>query len=307
MKQPIFRNFDPFVQILFLSLLCMVSLFIAIFMAKGLVGFLWGIDIFTESTLLTDWGNPEIININRLLLFFQHIGLFIVPAIIFVRLIAINQKSYLLGLKAPEGKFIIGSILLILFALIPINYLLYLNQQIELPAFFKTAEDSAEELTKALLGGKTFSILFTNLFVVALLPAIGEELIFRGLILKIVARWRNNIHTGIWVSAFIFSAMHMQFYGFVPRMLLGAVLGYIMIWSGSIYASMLAHFLNNAIAIVLNFLITNNIISDYADTIGTNKGDWIFVMISTILFSVLIYFMIRQSKWKSMKGVYFID
>jgi uncharacterized protein len=141
----------------------------------------------------------------------------------------------------------------------------------------------------------------------ALLPAIGEELIFRGLILKVVARWRNNIHAGIWVSAIVFSAMHMQFYGFVPRMLLGALLGYIMIWSGSIFTSMLAHFLNNALAILLNFYINNDKISEKIDTIGTNPGEWIYVLISFAFFTVLMYLMIKQSKWKSIQGVYFID
>lgn len=307
MKQPIFRSFDPFVQILFLSLLCLGSLSIALFMAKGLVGFLWGIDIFEEASMLTDWRNPAVIHINRVLLLFQHIGLFIVPAFIFVRLVSYNQKSYLLAARLPEAKYFLGTFLLIIFSLIPINYLLFLNQQANLPAFLRNAEDSAEELTKALLAGKTYSILLVNIFIVALLPAIGEELIFRGIILKIIARWRNNIHMGIWVSAFVFSAIHMQFYGFVPRMLLGGLLGYIMVWSGSIFASMFAHFLNNTIAILLNFYISNQKIPAMVDTIGTKQEDWLAVLISLVLFLAVLYFFTKQSKWKSIKGVYFID
>lgn len=90
---------------------------------------------------------------------------------------------------------------------------------------------------------------FFNILVIALLPAIAEELLFRGAVQRSFNRMFNNPHVAIWLAAFIFSAIHVQFFGFFPRMLLGAAFGYIYLWTGSIWYAMFAHFLNNAAAV----------------------------------------------------------
>ena len=103
-------------------------------------------------------------------------------------------------------------------------------------------------MTQAFLVMNTPLDLLINLLIIAVIPALGEELLFRSLIQKLVYKWKSNIHLSIWLTAFLFSAVHMQFLGFFPRMLLGALLGYMLVWTGSL-AAIMAHFTNNAIAV----------------------------------------------------------
>ena len=132
-----------------------------------------------------------------------------------------------------------------------------LNQQMELPAFMegiehwmRAQEDEAERVTLLLLSEKGIGALFANLFVVALTAGITEELFFRGALQRILGRWSSNPHLVIWITACIFSAFHIQFYGFLPRMLLGAYFGYLLYWSHNIWIPVFAHFTNNALAVI---------------------------------------------------------
>jgi membrane protease YdiL (CAAX protease family) len=111
-------------------------------------------------------------------------------------------------------------------------------------------EDAATELTEFLTAFQSTGELFIALLVIAVLPAIGEEIVFRGLIQNELYRGTRNIHLSIWISAILFSAIHFQFFGFVPRMLLGALFGYLYYWSGNLSLAMLAHFVNNGISVL---------------------------------------------------------
>ena len=99
----------------------------------------------------------------------------------------------------------------------------------------------------------------------------------------------HNPHLAIWITAIIFSAIHLQFYGFIPRMLLGALLGYLFYWSGNLWLSILAHFVNNGFAVVVAYLINSNIISEDAETIGAGDHSIIIGMSSLMLSSGLLF------------------
>lgn len=135
------------------------------------------------------------------------------------------------------------------------------NSGIEFPDFMerfeiwaRQNEDKATGITQFLTHFDSTLQVFVAMVVIAILPAIGEELVFRGLIQKEFYRGTKNIHLSIWISAILFSAIHIQFYGFVPRMLLGALFGYLYYWSGSLWISILAHFINNGIAVLGMYL-----------------------------------------------------
>lgn len=125
--------------------------------------------------------------------------------------------------------------------------------------FFPTAwieaadrlEALAAEVTKSMLTFTEFWQFPSTLVIVAFLPALCEEFTFRGILQPLFAKWTNNIHAGIWASAFLFSAIHLQFHGFLPRMILGAGLGYLVVYSGSLWPAIIAHFFNNASAVLL--------------------------------------------------------
>jgi hypothetical protein len=124
-----------------------------------------------------------------------------------------------------------------------------------LEQWMREKEQQAAVLTKQLLVMKSFSDYLLNLLMIAIIPAIGEELLFRGALQNIVYKWFYNPHVAIWISAIIFSAIHVQFFGFFPRMFLGALFGYFLWWSGSLWFAIWGHFLNNGLAVTMAFIL----------------------------------------------------
>jgi len=138
-------------------------------------------------------------------------------------------------------------------------------------------EDLMTKVTGLFTSFDTAGGLLVTLFVVAVLPAIGEELTFRGLIQNELWRGSNNIHVAIWASAFVFSAIHVQFFGFVPRVLLGALFGYLYYWSGNLLVPIVAHFVNNAFSVIMIYLYNIKAIS--TDFNSTEPAPWHWVIV----------------------------
>ena len=130
----------------------------------------------------------------------------------------------------------------------------------------RSQEDKMTEMTKLLTHFSTPGEYAFGMVVIALLPGIGEELVFRGLIQNELWRGSRNIHVGIWFSAFIFSAIHMQFFGFVPRMLLGAMFGYLYYWSGNLLVPMIAHFFHNGFTLTMIYVFNIGLIDVNIDS-----------------------------------------
>jgi len=145
--------------------------------------------------------------------------------------------------------------------LIAISPITEWNMNFQFPEFLqefgtwaRVQEDKLMEMTKVLTNFSSPSEFILGLVVVAVLPGIGEELVFRGLIQNELWRGSKNIHVAIWVSAFLFSAIHIQFFGFVPRLLLGALFGYLYYWSGNLLIPMVAHFFHNGFTLTMIYL-----------------------------------------------------
>lgn len=143
-------------------------------------------------------------------------------------------------------------------------YLININSQLVLPesmagleAWMRASENQMMELTKFLTDFETIQELITGLFVIGLLAGIGEEVFFRGMIQPKLHLYTGSVHWGIWLTAILFSAIHMQFYGFLPRMFLGAVFGYLYVYSGSLIYPILAHIFNNALTVLLVYFSRN--------------------------------------------------
>ena len=232
-------------------------------------------------------------------------GLFLVPALLAAFLI--NKKTWdFLSVKRYPDLKVVMLITLLMLAIIPlINYIAFLNESLSLPDRWSAlmdrihqSDETARGMMKAFLTTDSIGGLLFNLFMIALIPAVGEELLFRGVLQRIFSDWFRNRHLGIWVVALLFSIMHYQFTGLLPRILLGASFGYLYIWTRSIWAPILAHFLNNGIAVVYyHFYFRGNLSAD-PDSIGMENNTLLFVLLSAII-SAMILEVIRRDGKKS--------
>ena len=186
-----------------------------------------------------------------------------------------------------------------------INAIAVWNESLHLPSFLgsleiwmRQAEAEAMRMTEAFLKMETPLDLFINLLIIAIIPSIGEELLFRGVIQKLFLKWNGNIHLSVWLTAFVFSTVHMQFLGFFPRLVLGAVLGYMFVWSGSLWLPIVAHFTNNAFAVLITYFIGIDKINPSLENLGTEGGS--VVLISGLGGLLLLYLLKEMSCKKQL-------
>lgn len=210
-----------------------------------------------------NYAHPSAPDFIRGLQLVQFISLFLLPSLICAYLFGQHIRKYL-GLRPPShGLYWLVGAAILLLALPFANFLGVLNQQLPLPKivndWMKEMEVEAAKTTFALLSHHTVKDLFLNLVFVAGLAAIGEELIFRGMIQRMLIKAFKSPWAGIIVSAILFSAIHMQFFGFFPRFLLGILLGVIYWYSGSLYAAMLAHFIYDAFVITVAYFMPDTL------------------------------------------------
>ena len=231
----------------------------------------------------------------------QTIGAFLIPPFVLAYIFSFDSLQFLY-LKKTTKRINYLYVVLFMLAIIPlINLLGDLNSRLVLPewlsgveAWMKTTEQQAEELTLRMLNVETISGLCLNIIVIALLPAIGEELMFRGALMRIFQHWKSK-HLAVWVAAIIFSAIHFQFYGFLPRVILGASFGYMLLWTGSLLPAIVAHFLNNAVIIIVHYLNHNGFINVDADSLGSGNTWWIGIMGGVIALSLLALMKKKQA------------
>ena len=197
------------------------------------------------------------LNVEIAVQFFSSIITFIGGGMLAAYLIFDDPKEELKLTSAGKGKNYLYGIIALL-ALLPIvGVVNEWNQAISLPdflapleAWMREAEDMATQLQERFLSGTSYLDLFVNIVVMAVTPAICEELLFRGVIQNQLEKWFKNAHVAVWVAAIIFSAIHFQFYGFFPRMILGAALGYLLVYGKSLWLPIVAHCVNNSLAVI---------------------------------------------------------
>jgi|SRR5690554_1128911 len=297
-----FRGMKPFSQLIFSGFVIVVTFLIVMFLGMLVSIPLFGFDSFLAFQSGLNIQDVESLKLLKFLQVVQSIGLFILPPFIIAWLFHERINQYLLLNKNFTSASAVYIILLILFTLPLINFLGEWNSQMQFPEWasglerwMKNAEERAEEITEAFLKTENIGGLMFNLFMIAVLPALGEELLFRGVIQRIFTQWTRNYHWGIWISSILFSALHMQFYGFVPRLLLGVLFGYLLVWSGTIWLPILAHFLNNAFAVVAMYLVDNKIINPEIEEIGSTADGYFAVLLSVVVVSALMWMIRREN------------
>lgn len=298
---PVIRYMSPGAKFFFLILLIILCLFVVLAVGMSIAVPFFGNDL--EALIQTTGAlDPVKIPFMKYVQIVSQIGTFIVPVIVFARLVEGNPMNYLRLSAAPKPLSVFLTLSLFIISIPAISYLLQLNQALELPAYMadfeqraKEMEKGAEEMTLAFLKTGTFQGFLVNLLMIAILPAIGEELLFRGALTRIFFEWSRNIHVAVLISSLVFTMMHMQFYGLLPRFVLGYMLGYLFVWSGNLWLPMIAHFLNNGIVVVAAYLNESGQISIDIRDFGNAGSLWI--ILGSFGVSLMLLWIIRKREF----------
>ena len=298
-----FRGMHPASQLLF-SLFIIVVCFIVIFIVALIAAIpLFGLDSILSQLTSIDYNNQTTINLLKFMQTVQSLGIFLVPPIIIAYLFDGSVGRYLQMNKDFKVGMVLIAFVLILVANPAINFLGSINENMRLPewmsgmeAKMKEMEQNAAFLLDKFMDVKTTGGLLFNILMIAVIPAFGEEFLFRGVIQRIFSEWTRSYHWGIWISAILFSALHMQFYGFIPRVLLGALFGYMLVWSGSIWVPVLAHFFNNAAGVLGLYFINKGAIDSSIEDIGSGTDHLPVAIASFLLTGLLLFVAYKQKK-----------
>lgn len=278
----------PLWSLLRITITLLTGLLAGTFLAIPLTAFVYGVDV-TSTDVDQSMAMP--------LLFTQGVVSFVSFILFPIIHIAALEHKPLAPLINNRIHLAQGLLLVTLLGLafpLAISPLAEWNATFKFPEFMtgfeqwaRQQEDTMARITDVVTRFDTIGDLLLALFVMAVLAGVGEELVFRGLIQNELWRGTNNIHVAIWTAAFVFSAIHMQFFGFVPRLLLGALFGYLYYWSGNLIVPIVAHMVNNAFIVIMKYLYNIKAISTDVDEV--ESAPWSLVIICVIVAGVLLY------------------
>ena len=274
-KTGFFSSLSPAVKLFWLVVIFFFFFLLSTLTGLILIKWFYHINPLALSNLIN---NPELPGAKPVIYLYQitnQIGVFIVGTLFYLLLMESAPIKYL-GLKNKVTLFVFILSAITVYLLLPFNnFLAQWNGNIKFPQalegiyqWMKAKELQADAVTRVLLNGSTIGSLSLNLLVIALLPALGEELLFRGVIQQLFQAWIKNYHWAIWITAFIFSSIHFQFFGFLPRFVLGLLLGYLFVYTRNLWVPILIHFVNNASSIIVYYLHYNGFIKVDMDHFG---------------------------------------
>ncbi len=268
--------------------------FLGAFLAAWLYGF-----SFTEILSLQDYSDPAYVAASKLIQIVGSIGTFILPAFLFSFLFAGDWHSYFEFRNPVAGIPLLLTVLMMASVIPFINYTAELNMRMEFPIqaldrILRALENEAEEMMVAFTTTRTLGGLLVNLLMIGVIASVGEELIFRGVLQRLMVGMVKNVHLAIVITAILFSAFHFQFFSFLPRFFLGIVLGYLMHYGRSIWYPILAHFINNAMGVIYYYFSSRGSADDMLEEIGTSTLIPVAAVISLALFIFFVVLWLYQ-------------
>ena len=260
------------------------------FLGAILAALIYGFGV-TDILSLGAFDDPRYVAASKLIQILGSVGTFIIPAFLFSYLFAGDLFSYY-RFRDPADTVAILLTVSMMVSVIPfINYLAEINMRMEFPIevidrLLRSLEGEAEKIMRAFTATRSLWGLLVNLLMIGILAAVGEELIFRGLLQRLLINLVKNVHVAIIITAILFSAFHFQFFSFLPRFVLGIVLGYLMFLGRSIWFPIIAHFVNNAMGVVYYYFNSRGSADNMLEEIGTSTMMPITALISLLLFAV---------------------
>ncbi len=259
--------------------------------------------------LLDDAGTINFLKISQALAVFF---VFILPVLLFALFAREEKLGFLKLNKNPGFHSWLIALFICLASLPAVSLLQSWNAGMHFPESFsgietwmKAKEDAASAITKAFLEDRSIASLLLNLFVIAIMAALSEELFFRGLIQRLFMENKINLHVAVWITAALFSAFHLQFFGFLPRLYLGALLGYLYAYSNNLWVPFIAHFMNNAFAVLVSFIWGFDPEEAMPDTYSQHL--LIPIGIFSIVIGVFMIYFLKRRSYQEKKSITVLD
>ena len=275
--------------IYFLPILILSGLVLSHIMGAFMCQFLFDVSFFSSTQDVFDPQNKKFIDAMKLMQFFNALGVFIIPPILFLHFRGVAFYTYL---KLNSSFYIKGllTIFIMALAMIPLaNFFGALNAMLPLPKFLSFLQDIEAQtllITEQFLLMDTPVDLLLMLGLIGFVAAVGEELLFRGVLQNLFQEWFGSPHIAIWLTAFLFSVIHLQYHAVLPRFILGALIGYVYLNSGNLRSAILLHFFYNSKLVLLTFFIQHGGIDKSWEEVGANG--LMLVLISTLVLGILL-------------------
>lgn len=297
-----FVRLHPLAQIFLFVVISIASLFFVLFPALLILQMIYGDvwQVISEGMVHQD---PEKVMIIRWFQMITHLAIFIIPACIFI-LIFERQYGFLHFYRVSKKWLFltIGMLSFLLFSpLVSWSVVLskHLLHQINIEWLISWADakqQNYESIINMFLSERSSWVIVMNVLMIAIIPAIGEELVFRGILLRKFHQAGAGIHLSVWLSAFVFSVFHVDVYGLLPRLLLGALLGYFFVLSGSIWVPVIMHFINNLAAMIVQMLYLAGSIERDIHTFTDFSDNIVLLILFTLIAVVLLALFYKHNK-----------
>ena len=293
------EKIDYLKQLIIILIICLLNVLLFSILGAVVAKLLFDININHQFSY--DQLTNNELNALKVIQLFSSIGLFILPPLIYAKLVSETPFTEL-GINAKTNfKNIILTALIMLIVIPFLSFTIDVNSKLILPEWMsaieewmKQSEEQAILLTTSFLKmNHLFDFLFI-FFLVAILPAVGEELLFRGVLQKFFIKWTKKYHLGIWITAILFSALHMQFYGFLPRLILGVMFGYLFFWSKSLWLPILAHLLNNGSVVIAAYINPDTI--NESEPFSSSENTLLSISLIIISFITTVFLLLTLKK-----------
>ncbi len=305
MRKQIFNKYSYTLLLLFLILIVLLSWILFTLLGTFAGSFIFHYNVQTVAQDI--YREPATMKYFQTI---QSISLFILPTILFAIIFYYKPFEWLTLTNKPKLIILFASLILTIIAQPFISFTGELNSNLTLPSFMKPIEEwmrlketQAELATNIFLSSNSWIESIFNIFLIAVIPAFGEELLFRGAIQKLIYKSSKNTHLAVWITAILFSALHMQFFGFIPRLILGLIFGYLVVYFNCIWLSITAHFTNNFLAYLIyqNSDIQNSNNSNLNNSIDSHSS--IFILLSILGIFIISYLLYRYKKNTSTRAI----
>lgn len=306
MRVPSLHGLPPLFSMVLILLAAGLSGIIFSFVFAEFGEFLFGFNAITgDSRFYFSNPSPDVVNSLRFSVFGQHLGMFILPGIFLARFLSSSPSNFLSTKQSYFSS--LGWIILVFVLSLPaIELLVALNEWLLPESYFQSPLSEGEllvkEQTKLLLRSSSATSLLVNIFLIAIVPAVGEEFFFRGIIQGLFFRSLRNVHLAIFLTAVLFSLAHYELSAFIPRLGMGLLLGYVLVITNSMAIPILLHFLNNLTAVLWAHFYG----VDALQEVSILNSVWMGLLF-TLLLLVVLFLFIKNQSWKKNTALYSLN